>query len=258
MDIPRHMPRVSMPEILEMDTFEGAEPISDRIIVAVYKLVHRNTGKFYIGSSGNFFVRRRKHVERLRRNEHHTKELQDLYNEAPHFVFELDSIGINHTDPNIREKAFDREQALLDAHWGDPLLLNKSRNARYPDIERSEASELLRLEKIKQAHQRPEVRACVTKVNRTIRQSEKARKQQSEISKALWKNEGHRARMECVWKDPEYLKRQVENQPTSKSVIAAGQQFTSISQASQKLGVSRNTIKQKIKDTACSDYYWID
>lgn len=241
-----------------METFEGGEPINDRIIVVVYKLIHRNTGKFYIGSSGNFFNRRRKHIEALRRNEHHAKELQALYNESPHFIFELDSIGVDHADPNVREKAFDREQALLDAYWGDPLLLNISSNARYPAVVRTEESEALRHEKVRQAHQRPEVRERVTKVNRAIRQSEKAREQQSEISKTLWKNDLHRARMESVWKDPDYLRRQVENQPTSKSIIAAGQQFASISQASRKLCVSRNTIKQRIKDTTCSDYYWLD
>jgi hypothetical protein len=241
-----------------MDTFEGAEPVPGRIIVTVYKLVHRDTGKFYIGSSGNFFNRRRKHIEALRRNEHHAKELQELYNESPYFIFVLDSIGVDHTDPNVREKAFDREQVLLDMHRGDPLLLNKSRNARYPDIVLSEESKSLHREKVRQAHQRPEVREKVTKVNQALRQSEKAREQQSEISKAMWTDSTHRARMESVWRDPDYLRRQVENQPTSKPVVAANQQYGSVSQAAKHLGIGRNTVKKNIKDPACSDYYWID
>lgn len=239
-----------------MDTFEGAKPKHGLIVVSVYKLIHRDSGKFYIGSTGDFYERRKNHIVSLRRGCHPVKELQKLYTESPHFRFELDSIGINHSDPNVRERAYDREQCLIDQYWGDPLLLNQSRNAR--GLELSAEREALRVDKVRQAHQRPEVKARVTKVNQEIRRSEKAREQQSKISKTLWMNDIHRARMESVWKDPDYLRRQVENQPTSKSVIAAGQQFASISQASQKLGVSRNTIKQRIKDTACSDYYWID
>ena len=239
-----------------MDTFEGAKTPHGKIIVGVYKLVHRDSGKFYIGSSGDFYNRRKTHIVALRAGQHHLQEMQNLYNESPHFTFELDSIGINYKDPAVREKAYDREQELLDQYWGDPLLLNQSRSAR--NIKLSEEREAARINKVHQAHQKPEVRAKVTAVNRTIRQSDKARKQQSVISKSLWQNDGQRARMEAVWKDPEFLRKQVENQPTSKSVIAAGQKFASVSQASQKLGISRNTVKQRIKDTACSDYYWID
>ena len=241
-----------------MDTFEGAEFDRGRVIVGVYKLIHHDTGKFYIGSTGDFHTRRRKHIERLRSGIHHCKELQELYNETPHFVFELDSIGVNHSDPNVRERAYEREQALINEHWHNLLLLNKSRNVRYPDVDRTEESEAKRLEGIRQAHQRPEVREKVTQINRAIRRSEKAREQQSTISKSLWKNNEHRERMESVWKDQDYLKRQVENQPTSKAVIAAGKQYGSVSQAAKSLGVGRNLIKRKIKDTACSDYYWIE
>ena len=239
-----------------MDTFGGAKTPHGKIIVGVYKLIHRDSGKFYIGSSGDFYNRRKTHIVALRAGQHHLQEMQNLYNESPHFTFELDSIGINYKDPAVREKAYDREQELLDQYWGDPLLLNQSRSAR--NIKLSEEREAARINKVYQTHQRPDVREKVTRINRAIRQSDEARKQQSAISKTLWRNDNHRSRMETVWKDPEFLRKQVENQPTSKSVIAAGQKFASISQASKKLGISRNTIKQRIKDTACSDYYWID
>lgn len=175
-----------------MDTFEGAKTPHGKIIVGVYKLVHRDSGKFYIGSSGDFYNRRKTHIVALRAGQHHLQEMQNLYNESPHFTFELVSIGINYKDPAVREKAYDREQELLDQYWGDPLLLNQSRSAR--NIKLSEEREAARINKVHQAHQKPEVRAKVTAVNRTIRQSDKARKQQSVISKSLWQNDGHRAR----------------------------------------------------------------
>jgi hypothetical protein len=235
-----------------MDTFEGAKPVHGKIVVSVYKLTHRDSGKFYIGSTGDFYVRRKNHIVELRNGKHPIPEMQELYDESPHFTFELVSVGIDHTDPLVRERAFDQEQALLDMHWGNPLLLNRSRDSRCTKL--SEESEAMRIENIRQAHQKTEVREKVTKVNRAIRQSEKAREQQSAISKTLWQNDNHRARMESVWKDPDYLRRQVENQPTSKTVVVAGQLFGSISQASKKLGIARGVIRKRISDSSYPDY----
>jgi hypothetical protein len=236
-----------------MDIFEGAKPKFGTKIIAVYKLIHRNTLKFYIGSTGNFRNRRKTHISSLRAGNHPVKELQELYSQSPHFVFELQAIGVGGGDADARERAYDLEQVLLDKHWGEPLLLNQSRNAR--GLELSEEREKQRIENVRAAHQKPEVRERVTKVNQALRQSDEAREQQSEISKTLWQDPDHRARMEAVWKDPDYLQRQVENQPTSKAVIAAGGKFASISQASRELGISRNAIKQKIQDLTCIDYY---
>ena len=105
-----------------MDTFEGIKPKYDIIVVSVYKLVHSESGKFYIGSTGNFYNRRKSHITALRGGCHPVKELQELYAASPHFRFELDSIGINHSDPDVRERAYDREQYLIDQYWGNLLL----------------------------------------------------------------------------------------------------------------------------------------
>lgn len=238
------------------DTFEGIKAPAGRVIVCVYKLIHLATGYFYIGSTKNFTRRRKDHIVDLRAGKHSVQKMQELYNESPHFRFEIDSVGFDVDDPEVREKAYDREQALLDLHCSNPLLLNKSLNAR--GLTLPEEKEKERVEKLKAVHQRPEVKAKVTAANRAMRQSTAARNQQSRISKTLWTDPNHRATMEAHWKDPEYLRKQTENQPTSKAVVVAGEAFGSIQSAAKALGIGRNLVKKRIKDSIYADYYMVE
>lgn len=232
-----------------MDTFEGYAPVkSNERIIAVYKLIHKASGKFYIGSSGDFYKRRINHISELRNNRHYVVGLQELYNESPHFFFHIVSIGTESPDVDIRDRAYDIEQELLDKHWGDPLLLNNSKNARH--LELSQERELARIQKLKDTFQKPEVLRKITIINKKLRQTSEARSQQSKISKTLWQNKTHRKRMESVWKDPDYLRRQVENQPTSKPISLNGKNYPSISNAARALGISRIAVKKLLTTLA--------
>lgn len=244
------MPRATMNT---KDTFDGIKAPIGQVIVCVYKLIHVATGYFYIGSTGNYKLRRKSHITALRGGKHNVQKMQELYDESPHFKFEIDSVGFDVEDPEVREKAFAREQELLDINSDNPLLLNKSSNAKA--IVLSGEHEKKRIEKIKATHQKPEVLARMTDINRSTRQSDEAREQQSEISKTMWTDPNHRATMEAHWKDPEYLRKQTENQPTSKAIVAAGKAFGSIQSAAKALGIGRNLVKKRIKDSAYADYY---
>ncbi len=244
------MPFTTMDTI---DTFDGIRAPKGQVIVCVYKLIHIATGYFYIGSTNNYAMRRKGHITTLRAGKHHVQKMQELYNESPHFRFEIDSVGFDVSDSEVREKAFAREQELIDLNSDNPLLLNKAQNVKGGNL--FEEYEKERIEKIRIAHRRPEVKANVTAANRAMRQSDEAREQQSEISKTMWSDPNHRATMEAHWKDPEYLRKQTENQPTSKAVVAAGRAFGSIQSAAKALGIGRNLVKKRIKDSAYADYY---
>ncbi len=112
------------------DTFDGIKAPIGQVIVCVYKLIHKATGYFYIGSTGNYKLRRKSHINELRAGTHAIQKMQELYNESPHFIFVLDSAGFDIDDPEVREKAYTREQELLNLCANNPLLLNRSLDAR--------------------------------------------------------------------------------------------------------------------------------
>lgn len=56
----------------------------------VYRIVNRDSGKFYIGSSKYLHERKSEHFRLLRQNKHHCIHLQRAYNKEPEaFVFEV-------------------------------------------------------------------------------------------------------------------------------------------------------------------------
>jgi group I intron endonuclease len=57
----------------------------------IYKIANIKNGKFYIGSTNDFERRKREHIELLYKNKHHSKLLQNDWNEfgADSFHFEI-------------------------------------------------------------------------------------------------------------------------------------------------------------------------
>lgn len=222
-----------------MDKFDGPIPEYKTTLICVYKLIHRDTGKFYIGSTTNYYQRRMGHISLLRRNKHPVKTLQNLYNESPHFIFEIDSLGSGVKDPEVREKAYDREQELLDANKDNLLCLNRSSDSRRVVLEGQAMLDLLRNRAL--AFKRPEVKA-----------------KKSLASTNNWKDPIIRAKQMATRNTPEFLRNHIESQPTAKKVVVAGQEFLSIKNASIVLHMSRATIKQRLKDPQFHDYYFTD
>ncbi len=95
-------------------------------VSAVYRLTHIPTGYFYIGSANNFTERRMVHEYTLKKGEHMSQKLQELYNENPDpSVLKWDII-LAHP----RSHAHELEQKLINDSLNDPLLLNKSTNVK--------------------------------------------------------------------------------------------------------------------------------
>ena len=97
--------------------------MSNKKEVGTYLLHNKETGEAYVGS-GILNQRRNNHFNKLEKNVHDNKKLQDAYNKNPNFDF------VPVVTPN-REVAFDFEQSIIDEFISSELLLNIVPNARY-------------------------------------------------------------------------------------------------------------------------------
>jgi hypothetical protein len=89
-------------------------------VSCVYMLLNKDTKEFYIGS-GEKRIRRKDHFHKLKNNEHRNLLLQSAYNKNSKFEFYYIPI-------KSRKEAYALEQILVDRFWGNPLLLNMSRD----------------------------------------------------------------------------------------------------------------------------------
>lgn len=87
----------------------------------VYRLVHKKTGKFYIGSAASIVKRQKTHMTNLLANKHVNALLQELFNASKKgwAAFDVESKEFDTLD-----EAREREDALIKKYWGSPLLLN--------------------------------------------------------------------------------------------------------------------------------------
>lgn len=87
----------------------------------VYRLVHKKTGKFYIGSAASLVKRQKTHMNNLLGNRHVNTLLQELFNASKKGwkAFTVESREFDTLD-----EAREREDALIKKYWGSPLLLN--------------------------------------------------------------------------------------------------------------------------------------
>jgi hypothetical protein len=191
------------------DSFLGFIPKYQDKITGAYKLIHVKTGKFYVGSTANFYERRVTHIVQLRRNEHHCKKLQELYREDPHFKFEFFLAG---RDEKARKLAFDTEQMLLDEYAKTDLLLNDSTGAE-----------------LAARNKTPESRKKVSEFMKAFKGTPEFRAQQAQVAADYWK-------------DPEYRKKK------SKRISIDGVIYSSILEASKALGIHTFTIGHRLKN----------
>lgn len=80
-------------------------------MTAIYSIINKLTGQQYIGSAINFYTRKRKHLEDLRKNKHHSYKLQNDWNKYNDETI-FDFIIIEKVD--LKENLIKREQWWLD------------------------------------------------------------------------------------------------------------------------------------------------
>lgn len=118
---------------------------------ACYVIENKETGRIYVGSAKRISARINAHRQMLRDGQHSNVNLQNEYDRC---VDENNFIIHICPTPTV-EDARDREQMILDEGHSTGYLLNRADNARCPfsGYDRSAA-----YEKIKQCHNRPEIK----------------------------------------------------------------------------------------------------
>lgn len=187
-------------------------------IPACYMLIHKPTGMFYIGSTSNILSRKRVHKSALLNGQHANPKLTELFRKYGKWEdFEWKIFLVNE-----REEAFIMEQELLDLHWGDPLLLNSSKDARKPicGIEMSADVFEKRRKAIHAALSQPERRALL-----------------SATLKETW-NQGDRRARRCG-----------EGNPFAKPVWVNNVRYGSVKDAMRTLKLDEKTIRRRAVST---------
>lgn len=105
------------------------------IVAGVYEIIHKPTGKSYIGSTGNLGSRKGTNSSALRNGKHKNTNLQKAYNENPDIEFKILTI----TD--TAEEALDKEQEFLDARMPTGTLFNIGIDSRASGRNRSPSPE---------------------------------------------------------------------------------------------------------------------
>lgn len=90
-----------------------------------YILRHKNDPGYYIGHTTLTKQRFHQHIHNLRNESHGTPRLQALISEKG-----IDNLYHEIVLEGTEKECRDKEQELLDLHWGDPNLLNASKSGR--------------------------------------------------------------------------------------------------------------------------------
>ncbi|MFN8758843.1 MAG: GIY-YIG nuclease family protein [Tagaea sp.] len=122
--------------------------------IGVYLIFHRESRRFYIGSSKHCERRFREHRKHLRAGTHHSPALQNLWNKYGEDAFDFEVF--RHSDTH--DDALDQEQQMLSLMYGDRACLNGSSRARMPILslesrERCRAA-MLSSERYRESHRR--------------------------------------------------------------------------------------------------------
>ena len=88
-----------------------------------YILTHVDTGIFYVGSTRNFYNRKKEHLHLLKNDKHHSRVLQKVYRDNQNISYQF-------FPTETREDAFDLEQKLLDENSQNKYMSNIAINSR--------------------------------------------------------------------------------------------------------------------------------
>lgn len=97
----------------------------------IYKIVNKNNGKFYIGSTKNIEKRKHKHFEDLKHKKHHSIYLQRAYDKYGEnsFIVEVKELKIS-SEKELRQL----EERYIRFCWSSGKLYNVSKNSSGGDL----------------------------------------------------------------------------------------------------------------------------
>lgn len=97
---------------------------------SVYKILAKDTGQFYIGSSKDSKKRFKRHLKELKEKKHYNKNFQSYYDSNGADNLELIILKDNIT----RSEAYEEEDRLLKLYSKNDLLINIAINSRFGNV----------------------------------------------------------------------------------------------------------------------------
>lgn len=208
------------------------EKEKDALIGYSYLFTHKATGRFYVGSTKNIQNRRATHLWALRNGRHNNPTMQSLWDENPGedqwsllvFVF------------GTRQEAYEDEQErILSADT--TLMLNSVDDVLSP------ISSVMKREGAKEFSTQARIRALKEMTPEQL--VERSRKI-SEGQGNRWGKEGSKA----AWSGG--------GNPFAKRIVAAGKEYSSLSEAGREIGVGLKTVWNRLKNPNFADYRYVD
>lgn len=214
---------------------------------AYYKLTHKPTGRFYIGSTKNLEMRIRNHRTKLLNGTHYSPKFQEVFTD-------WDEIEVEFVYTQTEEDALELEQRGINMNFLSDLCCNSRKVALKPPSKSEEAKRRIS-------------EAMSTRVV-----SEETREKQSKRRKGVpvkWTEEGLASfRAKMVGREvseetrqkladinkgrkftPEHVQKMIDKAASrSKRPIIDGQEYRSIKYASEVLGISRRVIQRRIRN----------
>lgn len=241
------MQRYHARELAAMPIAYGCSAPEEGNLPATYKLTHQQSGQYYLGSTGDIRARINSHNTQLRRGVHRSAKLQELCYTSPHIVCHYRVYA-------SKEEALSEEERLLAEASSDPLCVNRAPHAS--SVRGIVHSNEFR-KKVSKA-QSGENNSFFGKVH-----TEETRRLISE------KLSGDSSPLKGRVKTPEHRSRLSEslrangkvalgNNPRAKAVMINGQEYSTILEASNALGIERTTMRKRIisTDPMYAGYYF--
>lgn len=213
----------------------------------VYKLIHRKTGKVYVGSTGDIYKRMTTHALHLLNGSHPNKNIQACFDDSREFDLVFDEVGRN--EKSLR---YSEEQKLLDELLPTGVLLNIAMDVIAPWKRRKmhEATKAALLKaitgRIKTKEEIEKIRAGHLGVKKPPGFSEKLRliaknrppRSQESIEKTRISSTGRRHSKESIEK--------MQSKQAKVPVIINGVEYMSCGHAARSLGLTIPTVRGRV------------
>ncbi|AYJ74122.1 GIY-YIG family homing endonuclease [Bacillus phage BSP15] len=225
---------------------------------AVYRIINKTNGRFYIGSSSRFEARKRAHLNMLRRGVHHNKPIQEDYDKYGESCFDFEILK-KCAEDTTRDDLFKEEQKFISAS-DDELLYNLYDNAhgmsykgeKNPMFGKTHSDEIRRkLSEINSGEHNPwygntehmnKMRSKITKRFDGRKHTEETKEKMSKAHKGREKTEETRRKLSL-------------NNGNNSGIVIDNVFYRSMSEASRQLNISRTTITSRVNNPRFKNYY---
>lgn len=221
---------------------------------ASYRLTHRPTGRFYVGSTNNLARRILRHVEDLNRGNHHCAALQEVYGN-------WEEIEVTYVVVENVGQAHGAEEVELHEHRGNPLFANVGRGVRGPWVGGVPPEQRAKMtEGLRRYHQRPEVRERMRQQASGHVHSEQHKQAISSSLKGIKRSDATKEKLSRAQKESADKRRNLYGGKSvspersaqisaalSKSVSIDGVTYSSATEAAATLGVVKTTVMNRVR-----------